>query len=195
MAALPAGAATLNILALGDSLTAGYGLAPDDAFPVKLETALKAKGEDVRVINGGVSGDTSTAGRDRLDWVLSDDVNAVVVELGANDALRGIEPKGTEAALSDILTALKARRLPALLAGMEAPRNLGPDYVDRFDAIYPKLAQAYDVLYYPSFLDGVAADPALNQPDGLHPNAKGVDIIVARILPKIEELIAKVPKK
>src|SRR5437868_6610943 len=131
-AAFPANAATLNILAFGDSLTAGFGLSPGDAFPVKLEAALKAKGHDVRVINAGVSGDTSTAGRDRLDWVLTDDVNAVIVELGANDALRGIDPKGTEKALSDILARLRTRHLPALLAGMRAPRNLGPDYVERF---------------------------------------------------------------
>ena len=194
-AAIPVRAAGINILAFGDSLTAGFGLPPDDAFPVKLEAALRAKGHDVRVINAGVSGDTSTAGRDRLDWVLTGDVNAVIVELGANDALRGIDPKGTEKALSDTLAALKTRHLPVLLAGMKAPRNLGPDYVERFDAIYPKLAQSYQVLYYPFFLDGVAAAPDLNQADGMHPSAKGVDIIVARILPKVEELIAEADKK
>jgi acyl-CoA thioesterase-1 len=195
MAALPAGAATTNILAFGDSLTAGLGVAPDDAFPVKLEAALRAKGHDVRVINGGVSGDTSSAGRERLDWVLGDDVDVVIVELGANDALRGIDPKGTDAALADILARLASRKLPVLLAGMRAPRNLGPDYVEHFDAVYPKLAQTYDVLFYPFFLDGVAAAPGLNQPDGMHPTAKGVDVIVARILPKVEELIARVDKK
>ena len=129
------------------------------------------------------------------DWVLTGDVNAVIVELGANDALRGIDPEGTEKALSDTLAALKTRHLPVLLAGMKAPRNLGPDYVERFDAIYPKLAQSYQVLYYPFFLDGVAAAPDLNQADGMHPSAKGVDIIVARILPKVEELIAEADKK
>ena len=125
----------------------------------------------------------------------SGDVNAVIVELGANDALRGIDPKGTEKALSEILARLKTRHLPVLLAGMQAPRNLGPDYVERFDAIYPKLAQTYQVLYYPFFLDGVAAAPDLNQADGMHPSAKCVDIIVARILPKVEELIAEADKK
>ena|SRR5438105_3995936 len=195
LAALPLRAASFNILALGDSLTAGFGLPPDNAFPVKLESALKSEGLDARVINGGVSGDTSSDGRDRLDWVLTGDVDAVIVELGANDALRGIDPGGTEAALADILARLGARRLPALLAGMRAPRNLGPDYVERFDAIYPKLAQAYNVLYYPFFLDGVAAQSDLNQEDGMHPSAKGVDIIVARILPKVEELIAEARKK
>jgi len=195
LAALPLRAASFNILALGDSLTAGFGLPPDNAFPVKLESALKSEGLDARVIDGGVSGDTSSDGRDRLDWVLTGDVDAVIVELGANDALRGIDPGGTEAALADILARLGARRLPALLAGMRAPRNLGPDYVERFDAIYPKLAQAYNVLYYPFFLDGVAAQSDLNQEDGMHPSAKGVDIIVARILPKVEELIAEARKK
>src|SRR6266542_4354676 len=145
IAALPAAAAGIVVLAFGDSLTAGLGVAPDDAFPVKLEAALKAKGHDVRVINAGVSGDTAAAGRDRLDWVLSDDVSAVIVELGANDALRGVDPEGTKAALSDILAKLRSRKLPVLLAGMRAPRNLGPDYVERFDAIYPQLAQTYHV--------------------------------------------------
>jgi acyl-CoA thioesterase-1 len=195
LSVLPARAAPITILALGDSLTAGLGVAPGDAFPVKLEAALKGRGHDVRVINAGVSGDTSAAGRDRLSWVLTDDVQAVIVELGANDALRGIDPQGTSAALSAILTELQSRQLPVLLAGMRAPRNLGPDYVETFDALYPKLAQTYDVLFYPFFLDGVAADPALNQPDGLHPSAKGVDVIVARILPMVEELLAKAAKK
>jgi acyl-CoA thioesterase-1 len=195
LAALPAGADTINILAFGDSLTAGFGVAPDDAFPVKLEAALKAKGHDVRIINGGVSGDTSTAGRDRLDWVLTPEVKAVIVELGANDALRGIKPSDTQKALSDVLTTLNARRLPVLLAGMKAPRNLGPDYVEAFDVIYPKLAQDYGVLFYPFFLDGVATNPSLNQGDGIHPNAHGVDVIVARILPKAEELLEMSAKK
>jgi acyl-CoA thioesterase I len=195
LAALPAGADTINILAFGDSLTAGFGVAPDDAFPVKLEAALKAKGHDVRIINGGVSGDTSTAGRDRLDWVLTPEVKAVIVELGANDALRGIKPSDTQKALSDVLTTLNARRLPVLLAGMKAPRNLGPDYVEAFDVIYPKLAQDYGVLFYPFFLDGVATNPSLNQGDGIHPNAHGVDVIVARILLKAEELLEMSAKK
>ena len=192
MAALPSAAATITILAVGDSLTAGLGVAPVDAFPAKLEAALKARGHDVRVQNAGVSGDTSTAAQERLSWVLTDDVGAVIVELGANDALRGIDPMNTDSALAAILTELASRRLPVLFAGMRAPPNLGNDYVKRFDAIFPKLAKIHDVLFYPFFLDGVAADPALNQPDGLHPNAKGVDVIVARILPRVEDLLAKV---
>ena len=192
MAALPSAAATITILAVGDSLTAGLGVAPVDAFPAKLEAALKARGHDVRVQNAGVSGDTSTAAQERLSWVLTDDVGAVIVELGANDALRGIDPMNTDAALAAILTELASRRLPVLFAGMRAPPNLGNDYIKRFDAIFPKLAKIHDVLFYPFFLDGVAADPALNQPDGLHPNAKGVDVIVARILPRVEDLLAKV---
>jgi acyl-CoA thioesterase-1 len=195
LAAAPAGAAAVNILALGDSLTAGFGVAPAEAFPVKLEAALKARGHDVRVINGGVSGDTSTAGRDRLGWVVTEDVNAVIVELGANDALRGIDPAGTDAALSAILGELSSRKLPVLLAGMRAPRNLGQDYVERFDSIYPRLAETYGALFYPFFLEGVAAQPSLNQPDGIHPTAKGVDVIVAGILPKVEELIARAANK
>ena len=192
--AAPAPAAGITILAFGDSLTAGFGVAPEDAFPIKLEAALRAKGHDVRVINAGVSGDTAVAGRGRLDWVLSDEVSAVIVELGANDVLRGLDPDGTKAALSDILAKLKSRRLPVLLAGMRAPRNLGPDYVARFDAIFPQLAQTYHVLYYPFFLSGVASNPNLNQPDGMHPTAEGVDVIVAGILPTVEELIATAEK-
>jgi acyl-CoA thioesterase-1 len=192
MAALPSAAATITILAVGDSLTAGFGVAPVDAFPAKLEAALKARGHDVRVQNAGVSGDTSAAAQERLSWVLTDDVGAVIVELGANDALRGIDPGNTDAALAAILTELANRRLPVLFAGMRAPLNLGNAYVERFDAIFPKLAKTYDVLFYPFFLEGVAADPALNQPDGLHPNAKGVEVIVARMLPRVEDLLAKV---
>jgi acyl-CoA thioesterase I len=183
------------VLVLGDSLTAGYGLAPEEAFPVKLEAALKAKGHDVRMINAGVSGDTASDGRDRLDWALTDDVKAVIIELGANDALRGLDPKITRAALDDILTKLKSRNLPVLLAGMKAPRNLGPEYAASFDSIYPELAKAYGAQLYPFFLEGVATDPGLNQGDGLHPNAKGVDIIVASMLPEVEKLISAVTQK
>jgi acyl-CoA thioesterase-1 len=195
LAAAPAEAATTTILALGDSLTAGYGLPPDDAFPVKLEAALKAKGYDVRVINGGVSGDTTAAGRDRLDWVMTPDVDAVIVELGANDALRGLSPSDTESALRAILSALRERRKPVLLAGMKAPRNLGAEYVAQFDTLYPALAHSYDVLFYPFFLAGVAANPSLNQGDGMHPNADGVAVVVARILPLVEQLIVKADNK
>lgn len=188
--ATPACAATIEVLALGDSLTAGYGLEPAQAFPAKLEAALKARGHDVRIINAGVSGDTAAAGRDRLDWALGERVDAVILELGANDALRGIDPQATRAALADIFEALKGRQLPVLVAGMRAPRNLGQNYAAHFDAIYPELAAAYGASLYPFFLDGVATAPALNQADGLHPNAQGVDVIVARMLPWVEKLLA-----
>jgi acyl-CoA thioesterase-1 len=194
LAGIPAGAAKLSILAFGDSLTAGYGLPPGEGFPEKLEQALKKSGLDVRVVNAGVSGDTSTAGLERLDWVLTSEIDGAIVELGANDALRGIDPERTRSALSEIITKLRSRNIPVLLAGMRAPRNLGPDYVERFDALYPELARRPGVIYYPFFLEGVAANPGLNQPDGMHPNAEGVETIVQRILPKVEELIASAQK-
>lgn len=191
----PLQAQSLRILALGDSLTAGLGVDPADAFPAKLEAALKARGHDIVITNAGVSGDTSTAGAERLDWALGDPVDAVILELGANDALRGIDPDQTEKALDRILTEIKRRNLPVLFAGMLAPRNLGPDYGKKFDALFPRLAQKHGVLFYPFFLDGVAADPALNQPDGLHPNSKGVDMIVSRILPITEDLLKQTSPK
>jgi acyl-CoA thioesterase I len=191
----PLQAQSLRILALGDSLTAGLGVDPADAFPAKLEAALKARGHDIVITNAGVSGDTSTAGAERLDWALGDPVDAVILELGANDALRGIDPDQTEKALDRILTEIKKRNLPVLFAGMLAPRNLGPDYGKKFDALFPRLAQKHGVLFYPFFLDGVAADPALNQPDGLHPNSKGVDMIVSRILPITEDLLKQTSPK
>lgn len=191
--ASPAFAKTARIVILGDSLTAGYGLDPGEAFPVKLEAALKARGHDVQIINAGVSGDTSTGGADRVDWVLGDDPDAVIVELGGNDALRGVSPEQTAIALERIMTAIEAKKLPALVAGMMAPRNLGADYIAAFDPIYPRLAEKYGALLYPFFLDGVAGDPKLNQPDGIHPNEAGVAVIVERITPKVEELIARLP--
>jgi acyl-CoA thioesterase-1 len=181
----------VKIVALGDSLTAGYGLPVADAFPAKLQAALKAKGITVTIANAGVSGDTASGGLERLDWSVPVDASAVIVELGANDALRGIDPKLTEKALDAILTKLEARHLPVLLAGMKAPPNMGADYTKAFDAIYPALAAKHAVIFYPFFLDGVAAGRALNQGDGMHPNAAGVDVIVARMLPKVEELIVK----
>jgi acyl-CoA thioesterase-1 len=189
---LPAWSQTITILAFGDSLTAGLGLEAHDAFPAKLEQALKTKGHDVRIINAGVSGDTSAAGRDRLEWALAEDVDAVIVELGANDALRGLPPADTAKAMDDILGILAKRGLPVMVAGMMAPRNLGPDYIAQFDPIFADVAKRYDAVFYPFFLDGVAADPSLNQADGIHPNAKGVDLIVSRILPAAEELISRV---
>jgi acyl-CoA thioesterase I len=180
-----------TLLVLGDSLTAGYGLEADEAFPVKLETALQTKFPGTRILNGGVSGDTAADGLARLDWALSDEVTGLVVELGANDALRGLGVAQTEAAIDDILAKAKAKGLPVLVLGMKAPPNLGPDYVAAFDGLYPRLAGKYGALLYPFYLDGVAADPALNQADGIHPNAKGVDIIVAKVLPKVKELLTK----
>ncbi len=181
----------LTILALGDSLTAGYGLAPNEAFPVKLEAALKAKGHDVTVVNAGVSGDTAADGAARLDWALTDDVRAAIVELGANDMLRGLPPAQAEEAIGRILARLKDKNIPVLLAGMRAPANMGPDYQKQFDGMYQRLADKYGALLYPFFLDGVAAERDLNQADGMHPNGKGVDVIVERIIPAVEQLISK----
>lgn len=182
-------AAPVQIVALGDSLTAGYGLDPGQAFPEQLEAALKGRGLDVSVTNAGVSGDTSSDGLARLDWSVPPDAKLVIVELGANDALRGMDPAVTRKALSDILARLKARSQRVLLAGMLAPRNLGEDYAKAFDAIYPQLAAQYGVAFYPFFLEGVATDASLNQPDGLHPTAAGVAVIVQRMLPEIDKLI------
>ena len=181
----------VRIVAFGDSLTAGLGLPAQEAFPAKLQAALKAKGLAANVVNAGVSGDTASAGRERLEWSVPDGTDGIILELGANDALRGLDPALTQKALNEILDKLAARRIPVLLAGMKAPRNLGSDYTARFDAIYPALASTHPVVFYPFFLEGVAADPHLNQGDGLHPNAAGVDVIVARILPQVEELIAR----
>lgn len=180
------------IVALGDSLTAGLGLPQDQAFPAQLEAALKARGIAARVVDAGVSGDTAAAGLARLDWALPDDASAVIIELGANDALQGLPPEGTKAALTAIIEKLQARGLPILLAGMEAPRNLGKDYVEAFGAIYPDLAARYGVILHPFFLDGAALNDGLMQADGLHPNANGVAAIVEKILPKVEELLARV---
>ena len=182
----------MKIVALGDSLTAGLGLAADQAFPAKLAQALRRKGIPVEVANAGVSGDTAADGAARLDWSVPEGTDAVIVELGANDALRGIDPQRTRAALEKILRRLAERHVAVLLAGMRAPRNLGGAYVEAFDAIFPELASAFGVALYPFFLEGVATERALNQPDGLHPTAAGVDAIVARMLPAVEALVAKV---
>jgi acyl-CoA thioesterase-1 len=185
----PAAAQTVTLLALGDSLTAGYGLQPSDAFPVKLEAALKARGHDVKVINAGVAGDTALDGASRVEWALSEDVDAVIVEFGANDALRGLPVPQAEQALDQLLGKLAQRELPVLLAGMRAPPNLGPEYQAAFDGMYPRLAEKHGSLLYPFFLDGVAAEVKLNQADGMHPNPAGVDVIVERILPSVEKLL------
>jgi acyl-CoA thioesterase I len=181
----------LKIVALGDSLTAGLGLPAQDAFPAKLQVELKAKGYDVTIVNAGVSGDTAAAGLERLDWSVPQDADAAIVELGANDALRGLDPALTQRALTTILDRLAEKRIPVLLAGMVAPRNMGADYTAKFDRMYPALAANHPVVFYPFFLEGVAGDPHLNQGDGLHPTAAGIDAIVHRILPKVEELIAR----
>jgi acyl-CoA thioesterase I len=185
----------ITILALGDSLTAGLGLDPSASFPARLEAALRDKGHDVTVRNAGVSGDTATLGAARLDWALTDDVDAAIVELGANDALRGLPVPQAEAALGEILGKLKAKGLPVLLAGMRAPPNLGPDYADQFDGMYGRLAEAYGVGVYPFFLEGVATNPHLNQADGMHPNTLGVEVIVQRILPAVETLLTAAKEK
>ena len=188
MAAMP-----IRILAFGDSLTAGFNLPSGDAFPVKLEAALKAKGYAVQVVNAGVSGDTTAGGRARLEWTLADRPDYApdyaIVELGANDALRGLDPELTYGNLDAILARLQGRKVKVLLAGMLAPRNLGDAYVRAFDAIYPRLQAKYGVALYPFFLDGVALHPELTLPDGMHPNAQGVDRIVTGILPAVERLL------
>ena len=191
LTAAGAAAAPVTILALGDSLTAGLGVGPAEAFPVRLEAALQAKGHDVKVINAGVSGDTAADGAARLDWALAEPVNAVIVELGANDALRGLPVAQAEQALDRLLAALAAKKLPVLLAGMRAPPNMGPEYQAAFDGMYQRLAAKHGVLLYPFFVDGVAADPKLNQGDGMHPSPAGVDVIVARMLPSVEQLLGK----
>jgi acyl-CoA thioesterase I len=186
---------TIKLVAFGDSLTAGYQLPAQEAFPVQLERALKAKGLAVEIANAGVSGDTSSGGLARLDWSVPDGTDAVILELGANDMLRAVDPKVTRDALTEIVRRLKARGIEVLLCGMLAPRNLGPDYTQAFDSIYPDLAAANGLLLYRFFLDGIAADAKLNQGDGLHPTAVGVAKIVTGILPKVEELLARVRAK
>jgi acyl-CoA thioesterase I len=183
------------ILAFGDSLTAGYQIPPDKSFPAQLQAALRAKGYRVRVINSGVSGDTAAEGLARLDWSLDEKVDGAIVEFGANDALRGIDPKITERSLDEILKSLKDRHIELLLAGMEAPRNWGPDYDSAFQSIYPKLAEKSGASLYPFFLKDVATVSRLNLPDGLHPTPEGVSIIVQNILPEVEKLIARIRAK
>jgi acyl-CoA thioesterase-1 len=182
----------IKVVVLGDSLSAGFGLPAPAAFPVRLQNSLSLKGMAVDMINAGVSGDTSSGGRDRLDWSVPEGTDAVIVELGANDALRGTDPAVTRAALSEILARLKARKIAVLLCGMLAPPNYGSDYAARFNAIYPDLAKSFGVPLYPFFLEGVATQARLNQADGLHPTAEGVDVIVKNILPMMEAFLGAI---
>lgn len=185
----------VKIVALGDSLVAGYGLPANAAFPVQLDKALNAKGVAVEIANAGVSGDTSSGGLGRLDWSIPEGTEAVIVTLGANDMLRGIDPKVTRDALTQIVQKLKARKIEVLLTGMQSAPNMGPDYAGAFNAIYPDLAKSEGVLLYPFYLDGVAGDAKLNQRDGIHPTEEGIARIVQRVLPKAEELVARVKAK
>jgi len=189
LASSMAQAATLNLVGFGDSLMAGYQLPPGDGFPEKLQAALKTKGEDVAITNAGVSGDTSTGGLARIDWSVPDGTNGVILELGANDALRGIPPEETEKNLDAMITRLKERGIPVLLAGMMAPPNMGADYAARFNPIYEKLAQKHQVPLYAFFLDGVVMDASLKLEDGMHPNSKGVDVMVQKMEPAVTNFI------
>lgn len=181
--------APIKLVVLGDSLSAGLGLPAADAFPAQLEKALKDKGLNAAIGNAGVSGDTTSGGLDRLDWSVPEGTRGVILELGANDALRGTDPKVTRTALDDIIKRLTARHVAVLLCGMLSPPNYGADYAAQFNAIYPDLAKKYDVPLYPFFLDGVAADSKLNQADGMHPTAAGVAVIVQKILPTVESFV------
>lgn len=191
----PVLAEPIRIVAFGDSLVAGYMLPPDKSFPAQLQRALAARGHKVVIDNAGVSGDTASAGLERLDWAVPVHADAVILELGANDALRGLDPMRTKKSLDAILARLQSRNIAVLLAGMQAPRSLGEEYTARFDAIYPALANKYKAILYPFFLDGVAFDPKLNLADGIHPNAEGVAMLVERILPKVERLIAEAKQR
>jgi acyl-CoA thioesterase I len=185
----------LRIVVLGDSLVAGFGIKPSEAFPAQLERALKEKGHAVEVINAGVSGDTTAGGLERVRWAVPDETGAVILELGANDALRGLDPGRAKANLDKIITTLKASGAEVLLAGMLAPRNLGATYTRAFDAIYPELAAKHGLILYPFFLEGVALNNRLNLDDGLHPNSRGVAEITKNILPSVEQLIERVRAK
>ena len=190
LAAVPAQARTTRILVLGDSLTAGYGLAQPDGFQAVMQAALRARGLDVVLVDAAVSGDTTAGGRARLDWALADGADAALVELGANDGLRGLGPAEMEANLAAILDALEARKIPVLLSGMLAPPNFGADYAASFKAVFERLGKRPGLFYDPFFLEGIAGSPALNQADRIHPNPEGVRREVARLLPMMERLVA-----
>ena len=187
----PARAESLRLVAFGDSLTAGLGLDQSDAYPAQLEKTLKAKGYDVAIANAGVSGDTASAAAQRIDWSVPDGTDGVIIALGGNDILRGIDPAITRKAMADIIMRLEKRGIPVLLAGMQASANLGADFAKSFDAIFPELARQHGLVFMPFFLEGVATDPALNQPDGIHPNREGVAVIVDNIFPYAVELIER----
>ena len=188
-----AGAETgLRIVVYGDSLTAGLGLDASAAYPAQLETALRQRGHDITIVNAGVSGDTTSAGLARFDWTMAEPADGIILELGANDALRGVDPVVTREALDTLLGRIKERHIPVLLMGMIAPLNLGPEYARKFNPIFKELAVKHDVLLYDFFLDGVAVQPELNQSDGMHPNAAGVAEIVRRTLPKVLKLVAQI---
>ena len=185
----------IRILAFGASIIAGYGLEAQDALPAQLETALRARGIDATVINSGVSGETSAGGLARLDWALADDPDLVIVDLGGNDALRGLDPRTTEANLDAIVARLKQEKRGVLIAGMLAPPNLGADYAAAFNAVFRRVAERHDVVLYPFILDGVVMDPKLNQEDGIHPNAAGVKVIVERMLPSVLQAIERLDRR
>jgi acyl-CoA thioesterase I len=185
----------IRLVALGDSLMAGYNLPENASFPAVLEKALRAKGHNVEIANASVSGDTSTGGLERLDWSVPDGTDGVIVELGANDMLRGLDPAITRRAIETIVERLRARNIPVMLAGMFASRNLGADYVRRFDSLYRDIAEKYGVVLYPFFLDGIVGDRALNLPDGVHPSAKGVEVIAERILPTVESFLGRIQQR
>ncbi len=193
--ALPSRAETLKLVGFGDSLMAAYDLAKEEGFPARLETALKERGHDVEVADAGVSGDTTSGGLSRLDWSVPDGADGVILELGANDALRGVSPENTRENLEAMIERLDERGIPVLLAGMLAPPNMGPGYEDRFNAIYPELAEKYDLVLYPFFLDGVAAEAGMVLSDGMHPNAAGVEEMVKRFVPVAEKFIARIEDK
>lgn len=185
----------MKLVVLGDSLSAGYGLPANAAFPVRLQAALKEKGIAVDMVNAGVSGDTTSGGLGRLDWSVPEGTQGVILELGANDALRGIDPKIPREALSEIIKRLQARNIAVLLAGMVAPPNYGADYAQKFNSIYPDLAKQFGVPLYPFFLEGVAGNTRLALPDGMHPTAEGIDIMVKNILPSVEAFIGSIAKQ
>lgn len=194
LSVVPARAQTVRLVAFGDSLTAGYGLQQEESYPYRLQSALREREIDVVIENAGVSGDTSSAAAQRLDWSVPEGTDGVIVALGGNDLLRGTDPAVTARAMQAIIERLRQRAIPVLLAGMRAPANLGEDYVRAFDAVFAELGQREDVIYMPFFLEGVAASPGLNQADGIHPNAEGVDVIVENILPFVLQLIERTEK-